>query len=72
MRLHIGETTVEQLLGAFDCQRLDIIRRRAALIIAASGITFGIFVGEHRALGLQHGPGHDIFRGDQFDLVLLA
>src|SRR3546814_15007051 len=52
--LHIGETAVEHLLGAFDGERFDRIRRRAALIVAAAGIAFGIFVGEDRALRLQH------------------
>src|SRR3546814_766678 len=72
MGLHIGETAVEHLLGAFDGERFDRIRRRAALIVAAAGIAFGIFVGEDRALRLQHRLGNNVFRRDQLDLVLLA
>ena len=55
VRLDVGEAAAEQLLGALDRQRLDRVRRRAALVIAAAGITFGIFVGQHRALRLEHG-----------------
>jgi hypothetical protein len=54
MRLDVGEAAVEQLLRPLDCQRLDRVRRSAALVIAAAGIAFGIFVGEHRALRLEH------------------
>ena len=72
MRLDVGEAAAEQLLGALDRQRLDRIRRRAALIVAAARIAFGIFVGEHRALRLEHRARDDILRGDQLDLVLLA
>ena len=72
MRLDVGEAAAEQLLGALDRQRLDRVRGRAALIIAPARIAFGIFVGEHRALRLEHGARDDILRRDQLDLVLLA
>src|SRR3546814_12215748 len=44
----------------------------AAAIITLAGIAFGIFVGEDRALGLQHRRGDDVLRRDQFKLVPLA
>src|SRR3546814_5694195 len=44
----------------------------AAAIITLAGIAFGIFVGEDRALGLQHRRGDDVLRPDQFKLVPLA
>ena len=72
MRLHVGEAAVEQLLGALDRQRLDRVGGRAALIITPARIAFGIFVGQHRALRLEHGAADDILRRDQLDLVLLA
>ena len=34
---------------------LDRVRRLAALIIAPARIALGIFVGQHRALRLEHG-----------------
>ena len=72
MRLDIGEGAVEQPPGAFDRHRLGDIDILAAAIVAAAGIAFGIFVGEHRALRLEHGSRHDVFRCDQLDLMLLA
>ena len=36
MRLDVGEAAAEQLLRALDRQRLDRVRRRAALVIAAA------------------------------------
>ena len=72
MRLDVGEAAVEQLLGALDRERLDRVRRLAALIIAPAGIALGIFVGQHRALRLEHRARDDILRGDQLDLGLLA
>ena len=71
MRLDVGEAAAEQLLGPLDRQRLDRVRRRAALIVAPARIAFGIFVGEHRALRLEHRAADDILRRDQLDLVLL-
>ena len=52
---------VEQLLGALDRQRLDLVRRRAALIIAAAGIALGIFVGEDRCPALRAPPSRRCF-----------
>src|SRR3546814_13039751 len=72
MRLDVGKAAIEQRLRAVDRQRLDLVRRRAALIKAAARIAFGIFVGEDRSLRLQHRLRHDVFRRDQFDLQLLA
>ena len=72
MRLDVGEAAAEQLLGALDRQRLDRVRRPAALIVAAARIALGIFVGQHRALRLEHRAADDIFRRDQLDLGLLA
>ncbi len=72
MRLDVGELAAEQFLGSLDGQRLDRVGRGAALVIAAAGIAFGIFVGEHRALRLEHRAADDIFRSDELDLGLLA
>ena len=72
MRLDVGEAAAEQLLGPFNRQRLDRIRRSAALVITSAWVAFGIFVGQHRALRLEHRLADNIFRGDQLDLGLLA
>src|SRR5437588_11345736 len=50
MRLHIGEAAPEEALGALDRERLGDIDEFASDIISAAGITFGVFVCQHRAL----------------------
>ncbi len=72
MRLHIGEVAVEQLLGAVDRQLLGDVDEFAAAVIAPAGIALGVFVGEHRALRLEHRARDDVLRGDQLDLFALA
>ncbi len=72
MRLHVGEGTVKQLLGAVDGELLGDIDIDAAAVIAPPRIALGVFVGEHAALRLQHRGGDDVLAGDQLDAVLLA
>src|SRR3546814_5894634 len=64
--------SAEQRLGAFDRELLDLVRRFADLIIALARITLGIFVGEDRALRLEHRLRDDVLAGDQLDLMSLA
>ena len=72
MRLHIGKARAEQFLDALDRQRFGDVDELAAAVIAPARQPFGIFVGQHRALRLQHGAADDVFRRDQLDLVALA
>ena len=72
MGLHIGEGAVEQALGPVDGELLDHVDVLAAAVIALAGIAFGVFVGEQRAGGVEHGLRDDVLGGDQLDLVLLA
>jgi len=44
----------------------------AAAIIALAGIALGIFVGQNRALGLEHSPADDVFRRNELEMILLA
>ena len=44
----------------------------AAAIVALARIALGIFVGQDRALRLEHGAADDVLRRDQLDLVALA
>ncbi len=71
MGLYIGETGPEQLLGPVDGQLLGYVHIVAAAVIALPRIALGVFVGQDRALGLQHRRRDDVFRGDQLQLVLL-
>ena len=72
IRLHVGESAVEQALGALDGERLGDVDELAAAIVAPARIALGVLVGHHRALRLEHGARDDVLRGDQLDLVLLA
>ena len=60
VRLDVGEAAAEQLLGAIDRQRLDRVRRPAALVVAAARIAFRIFVGQHGSLRFKHRAADDI------------
>ena len=71
MRLHIGEAAIEQPARPLDRQFLGDVDIFAAAVVATAGIAFGIFVGQHRALGFQHRPADDVLGGDQLDLVVL-
>ena len=72
MGLDVGVGAAEELLGAFDGEGLGAIDFDATAVVAATGVAFGIFVGEDRALGFEHRGGDDVLAGDQFDTVLLA
>jgi hypothetical protein len=72
MRLNIRERTVEESTGALDREFFRDIDIFAAAIVTTARISFCIFVGQDRSLGIEDGLGDDIFRGDEFDLVPLA
>ncbi len=67
-----GELAAEQLRHPVDRQLLSDINELAATIIALSGVAFGIFVGQDRALRFQNRAADDVFRGDQLDFVTLT
>ena len=69
--LHIREPAIEQPAGALDREVLGDIDELAAAVVAPAGIAFRVFVGEHRALRLEHRPRDDVFRRDEFDPVAL-
>ena len=72
IRLNVGEAAVEQAAGALDRELFGDVDELAAAVVALARIPFGVFVGHHRALRLEHGAGDDVFRGDEFDFVALA
>ena len=72
IRLDVGEIAGKQLLRPLDGEFLGDVDELAAAIVALARIALGIFVGHDRALRLEHGARHDVFRGDQLDLVALA
>src|SRR5581483_4468971 len=62
----------EQLPGALAGKRLDYVGELAAAVVAASGITFRVLVGEHRACGFQYSFADEVFRGNQLEAFVLA
>jgi hypothetical protein len=72
MRLHVGVGGAEQLLRPLDRQLLGDVDEFAAAVVALAGIAFGVLVGQHRALRLEHARARVVLRGDQLDVVFLA
>ena len=70
--LHVGVVGAEQLLGAVDRQLLGDVDVLAAAVVALAGIAFGVLVGQHRALGLEHARTGIVLGGDELDVLLLA
>ena len=71
MRLHVGILGSVELAQAVDSQLLDPIDDLAAAVITRSGISFRIFVGQHRAHGLHDLFAYKILGGDQLDALHL-
>ena len=72
MRLNIRVISRKQCFGAFNRQALGDVDELAAAVIALTGVTFRVFVGQHRALRGEHPGACEILRGDQFDMFLLS
>ena len=71
MRLHIGVVGTEQALDAIDGQLLDDVDILAATVVALARIAFGVLVGEHRTLRLEHARTGVVLRGDELDVLFL-
>ena len=72
MGLHIGVFGAEELLHAVYGKLLHLVNNLTAAVIAVSGITFGIFVGETRAHGAHHFFADEVFGSNQFYAFFLA
>ena len=71
VRLHVRVLGSEQRLRAADGQRLGDVDELAAAVVALARIAFGVFVGQHRAGGLEDRLADEIFGGDQLEAVVL-
>ena len=72
VRLHVDVRAAEQPPRPVDRQLLGDIHELAAAIVAPPRIALGVLVGEHAALGFEHGGAGEVLRRDQLDLPLLA
>ena len=70
--LHVGKLRAEELAGPLNGQVLHDVHALAAAVVPLAGVAFRILVGEHAARRGQYRLGHDVLRGDQFDVVALA
>ncbi|MNF91970.1 hypothetical protein D3C84_745950 [compost metagenome] len=72
VRLDVGVIGAEQLLGALDGQRLNLVDVLAATVVALARITFGVFVGQAAALRFHHALAGVVLRRDQLDVIFLT
>ena len=72
VRLHVGVVGAEEFLGAVDGELLGDVDELATAVITLARITFGVLVGEYRALRFQHARTGVVLRGDQLDVIFLA
>ena len=70
--LDVGEPAIEQLAGALDREAFGDVDELAPAVIAAARVAFRVLIGHHRALRLEHGARHDVFRCDEFDPIALT
>ncbi len=72
VRLDVRVLAAEELPGPLDRYDLGLVDRLAAGVVPLARVTLGIFVGEHRALRLEHGWRSVVLAGYEVDLALLA
>ena len=70
--LNIGELATEQFAGAVNGQLFDHIDKLTPAVITLTGIAFGVFVGQHRALGIKNRARHNVLGRNKLDIVLLT
>ena len=70
--LDVGVFGIEEQFGAVDGDELDFVDVLATAIPAFAGVTLGVLVGEHAALGLHDGRVGEVFGGDELDVALLT
>ncbi len=76
VRLHVyppvGVGQTEQLKGAGAGQLLDLVDDLAAAVVALTGETLSVLVGEHAADDREHARRDVVLRSDELEVVALA
>ena len=72
VRLHVGVGGTKQFLGTVNGQLLGNIDKLATTVVALAGVAFGVFVGQHTALGFHHPRAGVVFGCDQLDVRFLT
>ena len=70
--LNVHVVTAEDLLRAFDGERLRDVHELAATVVATARVALGVLVGEDRALRLEDGARHEVLRGDHLEGLTLT
>ena len=72
MRLNIRVFRAEELLRAFDGERLDLVDDLISCVVALARIPLGILVRESGTESLAHGGRNDVFARDKFESCFLS
>ena len=72
VRLHVRVLGAEELLGAVDRDRLDLVDDLAPAVVAPPRIALRVLVRRHRSDRLEHARPGEVLGGDQLDLAALA
>ena len=70
--LDVDVVSAEELASAVAGQVFDNVGVFAAAVVAAAGISLGVFVGEDGAGSLEHGFGDKVFAGNHLQALVLA
>jgi len=72
MRLYVGPLCIENLFQPFDGDSFALVYYFATSIIALTGISFCVFVGQTATHGLHHLVADKVFGSNQFNTFQLA
>ena len=61
----------EELFRPADGEALDDVHVLAAAVVPATGVAFGVLIGEYGARRCEDGAADEVFRGDQLETVPL-
>jgi len=70
--LHIGPGSAKQFLEAVDGELFHFVHHFTSTIIAATGITFGVFIGQAGTHGIDYGLARKVFGSNEFHTAALA
>ena len=72
MGLYIDMFSAEKFLCPVNGQLFYFVYEFASAVVSLTRIAFGVFIGEHAALGFHDCVAYDIFRSNHFQLVSLS
>src|SRR5690606_30724149 len=72
VRLHVRVGRTEQRLGAVAGEVLGHVDVFASAVVAATGVTLCVLVGQHGALRFEHGTRDEVLARDHLEGVALA